>query len=417
MLTAKEGNPLLKNIDLQLGTVRSDMIKNLRSQQKDLFITQNKFEAENRKINEQIASLPSTERTYINFSREREVKQALYLFLLQQKEQAAISKASTISNATIIDGPKSEYRYFTPNKKIIYLLGVIAAFLVTLFWIFIKRIFNNKVNSKNDLQKLTDCPIIGEIGHSTHNGIIIDEDGRSVISEQFRQLRTNLSFVLGNNKCSKIVITSSISGEGKSFMSFNLALIYARAQKKVLLIEMDLRKPKLSKLLNIDNSKGYTTFTVNNGDINNYINKLPHNEYLHFLSSGPIPPNPAELLMSPSTTKMFEELSNNFDLIIIDTPPLGLVADAQIISNYSDTILYLSRCNFSLLKSLETVNEFHHNKKLSNLYLVLNDIKKNNGDYGYGYGYGYGSGYGYGNDEVEKKKSLFKKLFGFKKRK
>ena len=410
LLTARGDNPILRNIEVQLATVRSDMIRNLKSQQKDLSTAKVNFDAENKKVIKEIASLPLTERTYINYSRERDVKQALYLFLLQQKEQAAISKASNISNATIIDGPKSEYRPFTPKRIMIYLIGVFAAIFLTLLWIFVKGLFNNKIVSKKDLLQLTDCPIIAEIGHNINDSIILDDDGRSVLSEQFRQLRTNLSFTIGNNKCSRIVVTSSISGEGKSFISFNLALIYARTGKKVLLIEMDLRKPKLSRLLNMDNTNGYTNYIVNNGDINKYIQQLPINEHLYFLSSGPVPPNPAEILMSESTESMFGILSQRFDYIIIDTPPLGLVTDAQIISKFSDTVLYLVRCNFSYLKSIETINEHYLEKKLNNLYLVMNDMKSSNGGYGYGYGYGYTYGYGYGIDDERTKEPFFKRI-------
>lgn len=410
LLTSKEGSPLLSNIDLQLNTIKSEMIKNLQSQQQELLIAKSQFENENQKINQTISLLPSIDRSYINFSRERDVKQALYLFLLQQKEQAAISKASNISNAAIIDGPKSEYSPFSPKRLMIYMICFLFALIITIFWIILKNILNNKIVSKEDIINATECSIITEIGHSLTPGIVVDYDGRSVISEQFRQLRTNLTFVLGQKKCSTILITSSISGEGKSFVSYNLAQIYARSEKRVLLIEMDLRKPKLSNLLNINNDKGFTNYVVNKDEISNYIIELPHLKNLYFLSSGPLPPNPAELLMSSVTDNMFKELESKYDYIIIDTPPLGLVTDSQIISRHSDVNLYISRINFSFKRSLDIVNDLLINKKLSNLYMVLNDVKEKS--FGYGY-YGYGYGYGYSSDAEVKKGNFFKNILRF----
>ena len=404
LLSVKEGNPLISNVDNQISSVRADMIKNLTSQQTDLSIASDAYQKEVNQNNQRVYTLPSLEKSFVGLSRERDVKQALYLFLLQQREETAISKASNFTNASIIDGPKSEFKPYFPKTIIVFILSVLSALLFTMFWILWKNLFSNKIISKQDIQNLTDCPLIAEIGHSSNEGMLLDEDGRSVISEEFRQLRTNLSFAIGDKTCPKILITSTISGEGKSFISFNIANIYAKAGKKVLLIEMDLRKPKLSSYLGVDNSQGLTSFIISKQSISNYLVPIVEQENLFFLSSGPIPPNPAELLMAGKIEELFVDASKMFDYIIIDSPPLGLVTDAQIIAKYSDVNLYVIRCNLSFKKSFDLVNNLVQSNQLRNLYIILNDVSSKFRKYGYGYGYGYG---------LNKKKRTFqiKKFF------
>jgi len=191
-----------------------------------------------------------------------------------------------------------------------------------------------------------------------------------------------------------------MSGEGKSFIAANLAHVYAYSGKKVLMMEMDLRKPKLSSMLKVPNIKGFTNFIISGKSVYDFIQPLPSNSNLFVMSSGPVPPNPAELLMLPSAGEMFNELSKTFDAIIIDSPPIGAVTDAQILAKFSDVNLYISRQRYSFKSSLGIVNDLIENKRFDNLYLVVNDVKKGASyRYGYGYSYGYGYGYGYGHGE------------------
>lgn len=231
----------------------------------------------------------------------------------------------------------------------------------------------------------------------------MQSEGRSVIAEHFRVFRTNMDFLTGQHKTAHILITSSMTGEGKSFIASNLGMLYAYSGKKVLLMELDLRKPKLSSMLNISNSSGFSNYIISNKPHYEFIKSVPDNDNLYVMSSGPIPPNPAELLMSEKMTTLFAQLDKEFDVIIMDTPPIGAVTDAQILAKHADINLYVIRQHYSYKYNLEIINDLIDHKRMPNLYVVVNDVKKGS-SYRYGYG-GYGYGYGYGYAEVENKKS------------
>jgi capsular exopolysaccharide synthesis family protein len=415
LLSTTESNPIVRNIDVQLESVRNDMIKSLESQQQALQVTRNKIVGENSVLNNMVSNVPVQERKYIDLSRERDVKQALYLFLLQQKETTAITKASNIPSASVIAAPKTEYKPYFPSKLLILAIGLVLGFVIPVAYIILKYTLNNRIISRDDITQETDCPILAEIGHSEKiNGLLMEEHGRTVLAEQFRVFRTNMDFLTGQKSCPKILITSSMSGEGKSFIAGNLAQVYAYSGKKVLLMEMDLRKPKLSAMMGIPNNNGFTNYIISQKPIRDFIQQLSDSKNIYIMSSGPVPPNPAELLLLPKVSDMFEELTEDFDIIIIDSPPIGPVADAQILSKHSDVNLYITRQEYTFKNSLEIVNDIIDNKKFGNLYLVVNDVKKGTSyRYGYGYGHGYGYGYGYENGNgihSKKRKGIVRKL-------
>jgi len=398
LLSTTESNPLVKNIDAQLTGARNDMIRGLENQQQALQVTKSKIVGENSIINNMVNEVPVQERQYLDLSRERDVKQALYLFLLQQKETTAITKASNIPSASVIAAPKTEFLPYFPKKSIVLGIGFLLGLIIPTGYVILKYTLNTRIITKEDITEITDCSILAEIGHSEKAGMLsMKEEGRSVMAEQFRIFRTNMDFIIGKKECPKILITSSISGEGKSFIAANLGQIYAYSGKKVLLMEMDLRKPKLSAMLGVNNDHGFTNFIISVEPVRNFIKPLIQSPNVYLMSSGPVPPNAAELLMSSDVKDMFEELSEQFDVIIIDSPPVSAVADAQILGKHSDVNLYVVRQGYSFKGSLELVNDIVDNNKFSNLYLVVNDVKRGASyKYGYGYGYGYGHGYGYG---------------------
>jgi capsular exopolysaccharide synthesis family protein len=208
-----------------------------------------------------------------------------------------------------------------------------------------------------------------------------------------------MDFIAGQPKCPVILVTSSLSAEGKSFISANLSQLYAYSGKKVLLMELDLRKPHISEMLGVKNDKGFSNYAVSDSkaDINDYIKPVPGINNVFLMASGPVPPNPAELLMLPKVAEMFEQLRNQYDVIIVDSSPIGLVVDAQILGKYSNVNLFIVRERYTLKNSLQMVNDLLEEKKFENLYLVVNDVKRSASyKYGYGYGYGYGN-YGYDN--------------------
>jgi tyrosine-protein kinase Etk/Wzc len=406
LLTTTDQNPYIQNLDAQIKNLRSDLAKSLQNQLNAYQISKDKIIAENSLISSTVYNVPIQERTYIGLSREQSVKQALYLYLLQKKEETSITKASNISSASIIETPKTEYQPYFPSKLIVLGASVLLGLIIPTSYIVLKYVFGTVITSREDITNATDCSIMAEIGNSDTTNLFLKENGRSVVAEQFRVFRTNMDFIIGKKKCPRILITSTTSGEGKSFISVNLAEIFALSGKKVLLMEMDLRKPKLSEMLGVGNSKGFSNYIISEQPVSNFIKQVQDRKNVFIMSSGPIPPNPAELLMSASINQMFSELEKNFDIIIIDSPPVGAVADAQILNKHSDVNLYIVRQNYSHKSSLEMVNDILENKKFSNLYLVVNDVKKG-ASYKYGYSYGYG--YGYGSTDKKKKGSLFRR--------
>lgn len=409
LLSTTEGNPLVTNLDIQLSNLRNDMIKSLQNQQKALQLSKDRIISENAILSNMVSNVPVQERKYVDLSREQSVKQALYLFLLQKKEETAITKASNIPNAAVIETPKSEYLPYFPQKSLVMGASLIIGLLIPAGFLLIREKLTTRITSKEDIQNATDCSILGEIGRYDKPGpLLMKDQGRSVVAEQFRILRTNMDFLTAQKTCPCILLTSSITGEGKSFIAAGLGQIYAFSGKKVLLIEMDLRKPKLSSMLEVANDYGFSNFIISGKHIREFIKPLQGNPNMFILSSGPVPPNPAEMLMKPEVADMFDYLKKQFDLIIIDSPPIGMVTDAQILCKYADVNLYVVRQGYTFKGSIEIVNDLTLNKKFPNLYLILNDVAKGTSyRYGYGYGYGYAYGYGYGTEE-KKKKNRFK---------
>ena len=405
LLSLKEDNPIVANADLQIAGLRGDIIRSLKSQQRALTISKQELEAQNNLINGQIYNVPAQQRQFLDYSREQDVKQALYLFLLQRREEIAIAKASNASNASLISSPKASYTPYEPVSSTAMTISILIGLILPTAFITLKFLLNNKVTSREDVVNATPANILSEIGHNTEQGLLnIKDKGRSIIAEQFRIFRTNMDFALANKKSPVIMITSCVSGEGKSFIAANLGFIYAISGKKVLLVELDLRRPKLSKMLGISNEAGFSNYIISNQPASDYIQTVQGYSSLDVLPSGPVPPNPAELLLSDKTNTLINDLKKQYDYIIIDTAPIGAVTDAQIAGRFADVSLYIIRQNYSIKNSIEVVNDMVLNSKLSNLYIVLNDVSEGASyKYGYGYRYSYGYGYGYA-DRIDKKK-------------
>lgn len=420
-LTLAENNPISQNLNTQISNARGDLTRSLQNQISALQTSRNKILSENSKISGFVQQVPVQERQYVSLQREQNVKQALYLYLLQKKEETAITEASTISAARVIETPKSDFLPYFPNAILLLAASIFLGIFFPSAYVILKYALHTRITSREDITEATDCNIIAEIGHNDKNAVLaMKDDSRSVIVEQFRALRTNMSFLLGQKKCPIILITSSMSSEGKSFVAANLGQVFAISDKKVVLIEMDFRKPHISKMFGLSGEKGLTNYLISGGKLQDFIQPIQGMKNVSLISSGPVPPNPAELMMLPAIKSMFEELKQTFDLIIIDSPPIGLVTDAQLLAEYSDVNFFILRERYSYKNSLEIVNDLLDNNKFSNLYLVINDVKKGASyRYGYGYGYGYGGyGYGYGNYHKngtgKSKKGVFRKLFSRK---
>lgn len=405
LLSVTEESPFIKNIDNQISGLRAGILANIQSTKNTFVVTRNKLRNQLNRVENQISGVPKIEKNYLKLARNKGIKQELYVFLMQKAEETAISKTSNISVAKIIDPPKSQVNPISPKKSFVYIVAFIISFLIPIAFIFVQDLFSTSIKTKEDINLLTDVPIIGEISHNnSSDNLIVANQSRSAISEQFRALRTNLSFYLKNANEKVILLTSSMSGEGKSFTAINLGNILALAGKKVLLMELDLRKPGLSAKLEVANDIGFSNYTIDNKiKAENIIKPLGINKNMFIISSGPLPPNPAETLMSEKMPELVMKLKSEFDYIIMDAPPIGIIADAQLLSVYADVTLYLVRQNITQKNQINLVQDLYVSGKMKNLGIVVNDIISKY----YGYGYGYGT---YG-DTIKEKwyKNLFRR--------
>lgn len=409
--TATPENPLMKGLSTQIGSVRSELLSGISSMRR----SHGTVVSELRNVVNQnmgyIRKVPQLEREFLDISRQQAIKQELYLFLLKKREETAIGKSSTLSNTRVIDYARVVDEPVSPKRNMILLAGLLAGALLPLIVSFIRRKTNLKLQNKNDIRSRTQMPVLGEIGHQENASVFeVKENPRSALAEQFRILRTNLHFYQKEEGATVVMVTSSISGEGKTFVSLNLAAtLAANPEVKVLVIGMDLRKPRLATELNLKHSEGFSNYIVKDVTLDQIIYPLDGFRNLFVMPSGSIPPNPSELLMSKSTGAMFREIRQQFDFIVIDCPP-AVVTDYQIISQYADIALYISRIGYTEKRQLEIADELYRSGKLPKMSLVVNDFDPDNYD-GYSSNYYYQYGY-YETDYT--RKPFYKKWFSKK---
>ena len=410
-VNAGDKNPLLVQYQSEIVILKTNIKKSISNLIYSLESELNQLNEEASKVNARVSSIPVLERGFIDIAREQEIISGLYSYLLKKKEETAISLAVTVPNAKIIDVAYGSDIPVSPKRKVIYLGALLLGVLIPFIIIYLINLLNTKVHNKKDIQNNLSVPFLGDIPTSeTKDKFIVGKDVRSSISEAFRLIRTNLDFMLTSNdaKTTKFIFaTSTTSGEGKSFISINLAATLALSDKRILLMGMDLRAPKVTEYLNVKDKKGVTNYlTDRNLKLDDIKFNIPEMGRLDIISSGVIPPNPAELLISEGVERLFNEVKNYYyyDYVIVDTAPINLVTDTLLISKYADMFLYVVRANYLDKRLLAIPEELYTEKRLKNMAIVLNDVNKRKG---YGYGYG-GYGYGYGEQE---KKPWYKKIF------
>ncbi|QTD37314.1 polysaccharide biosynthesis tyrosine autokinase [Polaribacter batillariae] len=410
-LNAGAKNPLLIQYRSEINSQRRNLKKSIKNH---LYSLEAQLEQLNKSaslVSSKVSSIPALERGFIDIARQQEIISGLFSYLLKKKEETDISLAVTVPNAKIIDVAYSSENPVSPKKKIIYLAALLLGLLIPFIIIYLKNLLDTKIHNKKDIEAALSVPFLGDIPKSESNEkIIVSNDARSSGSEAFRLIRTNLDFMLANNtKNSKFIfITSTTSGEGKSFISINLAATLALSNRKVLLMGMDLRAPKVTEYLGIESRKGITNYITNdNLSLDDIRFSIPESKGLDIISSGAIPPNPAELLASKSIENLFKEVRDldYYDFIIVDTAPVNLVTDTLLISKYADMFLYVVRANYLDKRLLAIPEELYKSKRLPNMSIVLNDTDPKR-SYGYGYGYG---GYGYLSEDETK--PWYKKIF------
>jgi tyrosine-protein kinase Etk/Wzc len=396
----KESHPFIKAKESQIEKVRMSILENLNNLTASARNLKSQTNKEYASTLSNLGSIPSKKRALLEINRQQSIKEKLYLYLLQKREEFAITKASTSGNVSAID-PANSWGPVSPNTTNIYRMAFILGLVVPIGFIYLRDLLNDKVVTRADLTKETAMPIIGEVAHHTSmtRKFVVGLKDRSVLAEQFRILRTNLQFLLTKapSKNPVILVTSTIAGEGKTFCSMNMSAVWAVAGKKTVILELDLRKPKISKALSLQRDIGLTNYILGNArkeDLPQPNAEVPN---LYIIGAGPIPPNPSEMIMDAKMDELFTYLRANFDIIIIDSAPVGLVSDSKILAKYADATLYVVRQRYTVKKQLSFINDLYEGKVLPNMGIIVNDVKigGSNSYYGYGYGYGYGYSYNY----------------------
>ncbi|GAB3203686.1 capsular exopolysaccharide synthesis family protein [Pontibacter aydingkolensis] len=383
------GNPIVMNINEQLGNLRVNILENLGNIKSSLTITRNNLRANSSQFESRIQKVPAIERELLEINRQQGVKEELYLYLLQKREESALSLAATVSNSRVIDPAMAGDAPVKPKKQLIYLLAFFLGLGVPFAFIYVREMLDDKVKEIRDIESVTATPVLGEISHNySGETMVVTNESRGPVAELFRLIRANLQFAAAGKENKVILVTSSMSGEGKTFFSINLAASLVLTGKKVVVIGFDLRRPRLSQSLDIVNDIGVSNYLISDYlPVEDIIKPVPGLDGLDIIGSGPIPPNPTELMLLPKVDKLIEELKALYDYIIIDTSPVGQVADALALAPYIDSSIYLVRYNYTHKNQISIVDDIYKNRKLLHPMIVLNDAKKENG-YGYGYGYG-----------------------------
>lgn len=387
---SSEKNPTIINLDNQINALKENLNQSLGNIRTANKITLNTLNREDARISGQIYSAPGKERQFRDIKRQQDIKESLYLYLLQKREETAISLGMSSSNAKIIDAAYTLDSPVSPNTKIIYLAAIIIGLFIPVSLIYVSDLIDNKIHSKDDLLRVLSAPYIGDIPKSSNKTRLIKKVDYSPKAEAFRIIRTNMEFMLQdvNKSCKTIFVTSTISQEGKSHTSVNLATSISYSEKRVLLIETDIRVPRVNDYLNLESKKGLTDFIVDKTlSIEDITTKIESNPYLNVIPSGTIPPNPAELLMSDRVKYLFENVKAEYDYLIVDTAAVGLVTDTLLISKFADMFLYVVSADNIDKRQLHIAQTMYTEKRLPNMAVLLNGTAHKRG-YGYGYGYG-----------------------------
>ena len=409
--TSTESNPAIVNLTTSIRAMRSNIQTTLDDTLKGLEITKADLIREASRYSRRISDAPTQERQFVSIARQQEIKSGLYLMLLQKREENAIVLAAIANNAKIIDEAQADSTPISPKRMTIYLAALAFGIGIPVGVIYLIGLTKFKIEGRADVEKLTSLPVVGDIplADEKTGAIAVFENQNNLMSETFRNVRTNLQFMLENGK-NVILVTSTVSGEGKSFISANLAISLSLLGKKVVIVGLDIRKPGLNKVFNLPKKEyGITQFLTNSTvNLMDLVHHSDINKNLYILPGGTVPPNPTELLARDGLEKAVEILRKNFDYVILDTAPVGMVTDTLLIGRVADLSVYVCRADYTRKTEFTLINELAENNKLPNLCIVINglDLQKKKYGYYYGYGkygkyYGYGKHYGYGEYKIE----------------
>jgi capsular exopolysaccharide synthesis family protein len=389
--TTSEMNPMLQTIDSQIKTAKSSIAENVSTMKKMLTTAKQQYVSTNNKMEGVMRTIPRKERVLMDITRQQSIKNNLYTYLLKKREETAVSFASTISDSRIIDEARTDKDPVKPKKQMIFLLFALGGLLIPISVMAGRDMLNNRIVRRTEVEEQTNVPILGEVVKKRQaESLVVGNQSQSIIAEQIRTLRTNLQFLRESRDGSQVLLfTSSISGEGKSFVSLNLGASLALVGKRTVILEMDLRKPRLRSSLNdMANGMGLSNYLSGEVELDEVVKPIPERDDYFIITSGPIPPNPAELLSGPRLEKLILELRDQFDYVIIDAPPIGLVTDAQIIAPFSDATMFIVRHDVTPKNSIKMVETLYQEKRFNKLNIILNGVGDGEDQY---YSYGYNS--------------------------
>ncbi len=395
LLDYTELHPEVKKFSQTIATLRRQIVASLKNNLKQLEQRKASLNGLIHKYQKSIETLPKQERELTRLTRHFSVNEKVYSYLLEKRAETAILKSSTISNARILDIALNFSKPIKPKRVLIVLVGLILGIIVGLAYAFLREFFNNTIKNTEEIEKYSSIPIYGVIPFNKN------KKTTSIFAEAFRSIRTNLQFLPQNESSRIISVTSSVSGEGKTTIVAKLGEIISQTNKKVIVLDLDLRKASVHKEFDLPNNIGMSNYLTGQNSLNEVIKKTS-NEFVDVITTGPLPPNPSELILNENMKNILDELKKSYDYILIDTPPVGLVTDALILMNYSDITFTIVRANYTRKEFIKNLDRLAKEHSHNHVGMILNGVEI--GDK-YGYGYGVSYGYGYGNGKYYKNRS------------
>jgi tyrosine-protein kinase Etk/Wzc len=394
-------NPYLNSLEVKITDIKAKLLENIDNIINTSNISLKEIDSRISVIETEISKLPGSQRELLVIERKFKLNDAIYTFLLTKRSEVQISKASNIPSNEILDrAAADDYVQVSPNPKMNYIVALLLGMFLPATLVYLREYFRNKIMDKQEIQSITDIEVIGHIVHNTHkSSLVVNDYPNSIIAESFRSLRTNFQFFPNAEGKNVVLITSIIKGEGKSFTSVNLGTVFAQGQKKVVVIDFDLRKAKIKQYLDIETDEGLSRYLSNHAKLEDVIFQSGI-ENLDVIPSGPIPPNPLELISSEKTAVLFKELKKKYDVILIDSPPIALVSDGLLLLKYSNIRLIVVRQNYTPRNLFTSVVHDLERRDIKPLNIIINDNKVGMSGYGYGYSYGYGYGYGHEHEKL-----------------
>jgi capsular exopolysaccharide synthesis family protein len=388
-----ESNRLTEIKLREFESLKQEIIENLKNQRKNVEIKKKEINNRINFLEKRIKMIPATERRLVNITRQYGFREKLYILLLEKRTETAIKRAAMSADVELLEPPKASGSPITPKSSRNYLVSLSLGLSFPLIIIILLDFLNQKILFKEDIDAITTIPFLGAVSHDQgSDNLSVHNNPKSGLAESFRAIRTNLRFFGNESEKKVIMVTSSLSGEGKTFCTINVGTVYALSGKKTLLIGADLRKPKIYNDFGLTNEIGLS-YLLSGGYVWSEVVQETSIKGLSVLSAGPVPPNPSELLLGSKMASLLNELRESYDVIVVDTPPVGLVSDALHLSQLADHTIFVIRQNFTPTATVKLVEEMYQQERLKNISIVLNDVRLKKYGYSYGYGYGYGSGY------------------------